>query len=437
MDQLRLAIDGNEANLLNRVGSNVYAREIIGQLEKITRQRSDITTTVLLSQPPVADLPSARLGWKYQVIKPKFLWTQWAAPLYLFTHRRQFDLYFTPGHYAPRFCPLPYVSSVMDLGFLVYPSQFKARDLLQLKNWTKYSVQHAQKIVTISHFTQQEIGKYYHRSPADILVAYPSASLPTWPAKKNWYQFQHQFNLTQPYFLSVGTIQPRKNLDQLLSGYEIFCQRQRQQNPTASLPPLVLAGKIGWLAESFLARVKASPCKSQIIFTGFIDDQLKRPLYQHALAEILVGYYEGFGIPPLEAMQAGTMVIGANNSSLPEVIGDAGWLVDPFNPQQIAQALQEVFDLSPRQRAMVAKKARQQLTKFSWAQSATQILATLEELASQIKPRPNNLKTTELKVDRQLATQPSRHLAPRSVNPTPQPPTKKLPRRARRPKRHH
>lgn len=150
---LRLAIDGNEANVKQRVGSNVYAFEVIKQLYELTKNPKKFDCTILLAHKGLADLPPARSNWQYKVLTPQRLWTQWALPLHLFWQQKQYDLFFTPGHYAPRFSAVPYVSSVMDLAFLEFPEQFQKNDLYQLKHWTYYSVRHAKKVITISIFS--------------------------------------------------------------------------------------------------------------------------------------------------------------------------------------------------------------------------------------------------------------------------------------------
>src|SRR5260221_1965330 len=113
---LRIAIDGNEANVLQRVGSNAYAYEIICHLEKILAERKksdlEITVTVLLSTPANDQMPKTRKGWVYTVIGPAPMWTQFALPIYLFLHQKEFDVFYTPGHYAPRVSSVPYISSV-------------------------------------------------------------------------------------------------------------------------------------------------------------------------------------------------------------------------------------------------------------------------------------------------------------------------------------
>ncbi len=387
MNKLHIAIDGNEANILNRVGSNVYAFEIIVQLEKLLSKK-DVQVTVLLASKKIDELPEERPGWKYVVFGPEKFWTQWALPIHLYLHQKKYDVLFTPGHYAPRLSPIPYVSSVMDTAYLEYPEQFKKSDTLKLTNWTEYSVQNAKKVIAISKFTKEEVVKHYGKNPDDIIIAYPSAAL-------NRLRFeQHhvntlfrKHNITQPYFLFVGTIQPRKNIETLIEAFEIFYRmdagrslqkkKRTTHNRTNIKPKLVLAGKIGWLSEPIVKRIEESPLKNRIITTGFITEQEKQILYQNATATCLVGLYEGFGIPPLESLYFNTVPIVSNSTSLPEVVGEAGLLANPKNAQEIADQMWKAENLSTIEKRNFRKLAREQIKKFSWEKSAETILTTI------------------------------------------------------------
>lgn len=385
--RITIAIDGNEANVANRVGSNTYAFEIITALELLTRADASVKVTVLLAESPLEDLPKQRPGWYYRLVGPKPLWTQFGLPMHLFFHR--YDVLYTPGHYAPRLSPVPYVSSVMDLAYLVFPEQFRAKDLIQLRNWTSYSVKAARKVIAISQATKKDIMKHYQRLAQDIVVAYPAVTtLKKEKTQKHIDQVVKQFGLKQPYIVYVGTFQPRKNLLRLIEAFEKLCldsSNSRSQSNRAGSASLVLAGKVGWLADDILERIKTSPVKERIIMTGYVSEEEKQILYQHAHAAVLIGIYEGFGIPPLEAMQAGTVPVVANTTSLPEVVGRAGILVNPYEIDSIAGGLEKALNLKAKERAGYRKEARTQLKKFDWLESADTILKTLKEVATDDK----------------------------------------------------
>lgn len=386
-----IAIDGNEANVSNRVGSNVYAHEILCELEKCCRIDTAVSVTVLLAEQPLSDMPTPRQGWRYQVIGPKKFWTQWALPIHLFKKQRLYDVFFTPGHYAPRICPVPYVSSVMDLAFLEVPHQFNAKDALQLTNWTAYSVKNARKVVAISEATKASVIRAYKKSAEDVVVAYPSVTvLKDKMSRSELQQFFTENNIHGEYFLYVGTIQPRKNIRSLIDAFEVFCKRlellgdpkqTKRKKVTTQPPVLVLAGKIGWLAEPVLDQIERSPYKDRIIMPGFVTDLEKKTLIENATSLVLLGEYEGFGIPPLEALHDGTIPIVSNTSSLPEVVGDAGELVDPHDPLEISKALWQLYAMKARERAVYKRTGREQRKQFSWRTSALTVLQALLSVA--------------------------------------------------------
>lgn len=391
---LRIAIDGNEANVAQRVGSNVYAFEILTALEKITR-KSPVEVTVLLAAAAHNDLPKSREGWRYKIVKPSFLWTQIAAPIHLFWYQSRYDVFFTPGHYAPRLVGVPYVSSVMDLAFLKYPEQFKKKDYVQLRDWTKYSVKKAEKVVAISEATKADVVKHYGRTPEDVVVAYPALNSESKAlSKTEAATILKKLGVTSPYILYVGTLQPRKNLVRLISAFEriqrLLSSQQRPERvrskfklkPVKELDKvqLVLAGKLGWLTEEVVAKAQNSSASADIILTGYVDEKTKAALYQGAHVSTLIGLYEGFGIPPLESFSYGTIPVVSQTTSLPEVVGEGGILVNPENEASIADGLLTGLLLTAQERAKLRRQGRKQLQKFSWTESAQIILDTLRQV---------------------------------------------------------
>ena len=376
------------------MGSNVYAFELLQALEEKTRDNPTIAVTVLLSSPAKSFLPVERQGWKYQLVGSQKFWTQWALPLHLFAKRKPYDIFFTPGHYAPRIASIPYVSSVMDTAYLDYPEQFTPRDRVQLTDWTEYSVKRAKKIIVISTYTKQSVLDHYSKSDRDVIIAYPAIKpLTTELSTKETEQFFARHQIRQPYILFVGTLQPRKNLVRLISAYDEL-RKSLESNPPDSkkrskerllteFPQLVLAGKQGWMAAPILERIKQSPYKNDIITTGFISDLEKKALYSRANSLVLIGLHEGFGIPPLEAMQYGTIPIVANTTSLPEVVGTAGMTVDPTDEEAIRTALLNCLYLTAKERANYLRAGREQIKKFSWSKTADVVLRTLLTIVDQ------------------------------------------------------
>lgn len=379
---ISIAIDGNEANVTNRVGSNMYAFKLLEAIEKITQHDSAWQCTVFLTAKPLNDMPKERIGWQYQQISPSKFATQLALPLALFKQKSAFDLFFTPGHYAPRFCPLPYISSVMDLAYLHYPEQFQKKDLIQLRRWTRYSVKRAKQVIAISQFTKKEVHKHYKIPEKKISVVYPALGIENEHLKispSSVKQSLKELKIHAPYILYVGTIQPRKNLVRTIQAFEEVCSgwqtRSKGKKGESHLPQLVIAGKVGWLSGEVQRAYERSEFKNQMIMTGYVTDAQKAALYKGAQASVLLGLYEGFGMPSLESLAYGTVPIVSNSSSLPEVVGKEGITVNPENVSAIAKEMKKVLLTN---RKVVHSK---QVKKFTWEKSGAELLKLFAQLA--------------------------------------------------------
>ncbi|MBU0979047.1 glycosyltransferase family 4 protein [Patescibacteria group bacterium] len=392
---IHIAIDGNEANVINRVGSNVYAYFLLKELFELADAEKH-SMTVLLTKPPLGDMPPERKYWRYQIVTPSQFWTWWALPIYLHQHQSEFDVFFTPGHYAPRLCPIPYVSSVMDLAFLEYPDMFKLSDLIKLKLWTKLSVGQAQKVITISRYSQLAIHKHYNLPLTNIVVAPPALANSTQvrrTTKSRKLLSAHR--IQPPFILYLGTIQPRKNLVTLIKAYNLLRKKwtssldkslgKSMVKKSNAPPQLVLAGKIGWLADRTLAQIRHSPYQQDILLTGFVTEPEKNALLSWASCTVQIGLYEGFGIPVLESLSAGAIPVVANTTSLPEAVGKAGLLVDPQDKKGIAQALLTACTLPVKKRAEYRQLGHKQLANFSWRSSAQTVLKTLWDVVASNK----------------------------------------------------
>ncbi len=363
-----IGIDGNEANVGKRVGIGEYACELLWQFYKI----SSADYRIFLKTNP-RSLPEERSGWKYQLIQPKKLWTQIGLPFYLYTHRPKPDVFFSPTHYAPRFCPSPVVIAIMDLSYFHFPEMFKKSDLYQLKHWTTYSIKKATRVLAISQATKNDIIKHYHLNPGKIVVTYPGLKAPgkgDSNSDSDMETTRKKYGISNEYLLFVGTIQPRKNIARLIQAFSMLQSKNID---------LVLVGKKGWLYEEILEAPKKFEVEDRVKFLDFVPDADLPILYRGALCFILPSLYEGFGLPVLEAMANDCPVITSNVSSLPEVAGDAAILVDPESIESIKEGIERLLN-DKKLREELIEKGRQQVKKFSWEKCARETLAVLEEV---------------------------------------------------------
>ncbi len=363
-----IGIDGNEANIRNRVGVGRYAFELLRQFSNLHVPGSRFQ--IYLKDRPLDDLPKETDWWKYKIVGPKKFWTQIGLPLELLFHKPKPDVFFTPTHYAPRFSSSPRVIAIMDLSFLYFPRMFKVSDLYQLKNWTAYSVRKAEKILTISQASKNDIIKYYHVPEERVVVTYPGTN-----EAESMNDVKKKYGISGDYILSVGTLQPRKNFVKLIEAFSKILKQV--QNDSLEL---IIAGKKGWLYEEILQAPKKFGVQDKVRFLDFVPDSDLPSLYKNAKCFCLVSLYEGFGIPVLEAMKYGCPVIVSNVSSLPEVVGEAGILVDPENAEKIAEGLLRILRLPNEERQEMIEKGRVQAAKFSWEKCAQETLNVLQEV---------------------------------------------------------
>ena len=374
-----IGIDGNEANVKNRVGSNVYAFQLLWNIFNIQRKsEKKIRFKIYLKKEPLGDLPEKGDWWQYKILKPSALFTQLRLPLQLYLEKKKPDVFFTPGHYAPRVSPVPTVISIMDLAFLRFPEQFRRKDLYQLINWTKYSVNNASHIFTISEFSKKEIIYFYNYPKEKITVTYPGTNNSKIQNPKSKTKIKNLKLKIKNYFLYIGTLQPRKNLITLI---EAFKKINSSQNSELSKLKLVIVGKKGWMYEEIFGKVKQLGLEDKVIFTGFVPEEEKTALLKNAIAYVLPSLYEGFGIPVIEAMQAGCLVVISRNSSLPEVGGEAAeYIQNPQKADSIQKSMQKMVKLAPEERNKLIKKGYSQAQKFSWERCAEKTLEVLKKL---------------------------------------------------------
>ncbi|OGG04351.1 hypothetical protein A2W14_07120 [Candidatus Gottesmanbacteria bacterium RBG_16_37_8] len=356
-----IGIDANEANISQRVGIGRYAYQVLKGIYSLQeKSKENIEFDIYLKSKPLADLPKQKTGWRYLELKPPQLWTRFALPLYLNIYGRKMALFFSTSHYLPPFVKLKSVISVMDLSYLHYPQMFKLSDLYKLKYWTAMSVKKARKIITISNFSKNEIIKYYSVDPDKIIVAYPGVDRKKYKPKRTLNK--------KDYILYVGTLQPRKNITGLIEAFS------RLEN--INKLRLLIVGQKGWLYKDIFNQVRKRGLENKIIFPNYVTENQLISYYQEALCLVLPSFYEGFGIPVIEAMACGCPVIAASSSSLPEIVGQSGLLVNPNNIDQLAKAIEQIsYDESFRNN--LVKKGFLRIKDFQWEKTAEIIYTTL------------------------------------------------------------
>lgn len=292
--------------------------------------------------------PPVRIAWE-QAVQP------WAA------RRAGLDLLHCPAFVGPLAGSIPFVVTVHDLSFLLFPQGFRGWKRRYLRTLTGLSVRRARRVVAVSESTRQDLVQLYGLDPERVDVVHNGvdAAFRPLPAAEV-AAFRSRRGLPERFLLFVGTLEPRKNIVRLVEAY-------------ARLPvprvPLMLVGGKGWFYEEMLVRVEELDLADEVCFVGYVPTE-ELPYWYNA-AEVLAypSLYEGFGLPALEAMACGTPVVTSSTSSLPEVVGQAGMMVEPTDVAALTAALQRVLDdAGLREEMRAAGQAR--AARFSWPETA-------------------------------------------------------------------
>ena len=267
---------------------------------------------------------------------------------------------------APPFAPCPVVATIHDLSFEHLPQTFKRRSRAQLRLTVRRTARTASHIIVPSEHTRRDILETYSVEPERVCVTPLAAAAHFAPAPESEVRrVRDRYKIGGDYVLAVGSIQPRKNLARLIHAYSLL----RRERARAKLPQLVLVGKLAWLYGETLRSIREQGIEALTVLTGYVPEADLPALYTGALAFVYPSYFEGFGLPPLEAMQCGAAVVAGNRTSLPEVVGDAGLLVDPFDVEALAEAIVRVIDDSAL-RERLRRRGFERASHFSWRTTA-------------------------------------------------------------------
>ena len=280
------------------------------------------------------------------------------------------DLFFSPDGYLSLRSDVPQVTQFHDLNFEHFPKDMPKIHLWHYKKYFPKFARKAKRIVTVSEFSKQDIVDCYGVDPQKIDVAYNGVNEIFKPLPETEImEIRGKYSGGFPYFMFVGSLHPRKNLARLFSAFDRFKSYNRND------VKLVIVGEKRWWTEPIQRAYDAMSCKDDVVFVGRLSAEDLHRVTAAALASVYVSYFEGFGIPILEAFKCDTPVITSNVTSMPEVAKDAALLVDPFNEDSIAKAMINVLDDKVRERLI--EKGRERAKDFSWDKAADDIWNSL------------------------------------------------------------
>ncbi|RJO59185.1 glycosyltransferase family 1 protein [Candidatus Parcubacteria bacterium] len=369
---MRIGIDARFYGSIGK-GLGRYTERLITYLEKIARHEF----VIFLRKENYDEYQPSAKNFTKQLAD--FQW-------YTFEEQRKFpallranhlDLIHYPHFNVPFFSPKPFVVTIHDLILTHFPTR-RATTLGPIKYWFKQlayrmvlsrAVQKAERILTVSNFTQKDIQKYFGYDPRKIVVAYeavdgfPQTQVPDDEILRKYY-------IQKPYLLYVGNAYPHKNLEKLIEFFKALPPNYRNLK-------MVIVCKPDYFLNNLVSQLKASGLENRFIFTGFVPDAELGALYQHAHAFIFPSLYEGFGLPPLEALALGVPVLSSNKASLPEVLGGAVTYFDPLDVNGMIEALL-TLDRDQNYRQIMIAKGLTQVKKYNWLEMAKTTLATYE-----------------------------------------------------------
>lgn len=358
-----IGFDGSRAFLKKKTGTENYSYQLLRALAKIDRKNSYLVYTKSFNLDTVVALMKFPGNFKVVEIPWKRFWTQ--GGLALQTFKDKLDVLFVPAHTLPiiRREGLKTVVTVHDLGSEYLPSMHQLKQRLYLSFMQKYQLKTATKIIAVSQATKDDLVKRVGCDPRKIKVVYEGYDERLFKP----FKIDTLIDSLKPYYLFVGTVQPRKNLKRIIQAFSKITKGN-----------LVIAGSKGWLSDEIYKLPKKLAIKNRVKFLGYVPEKDLPALYSGAIALVFPSLFEGFGLPILEAQACGCPVITSNLSSMPEVAGKAAILVNPYSVDEITNAMIKVK--GEGERAKLVRAGFDNIKKYSWEKCANETLKVLENV---------------------------------------------------------
>lgn len=370
------------AAIQQTAGIGRYVRELVHTLAHTTTNGFSPSYHLFVADAgPNFDLPlpAANFSWCPTRITERWLarlWYRlrlplpiqhWTGPLALY-HASDFVL--PPVKRGTRT-----IVTVHDLSFVRLPETTMPGMSRHLNKWVPHSVQQADHVIAVSEATRQDLIELYQTPPEKVSVLHHGVSARFKPVAEvdRLAAIRQKYGLgDEPYILSVGTIHPRKNYQRLIQAFA-------QIDPSTQL---VIAGSKGWAYRTVFTEISNRGLVERIHFLGFVDDEDLPALYSAATLFVYPSLYEGFGLPALEAMACGTPVVASDQSALPEVVGDAGLLVNPYNVDEMAPAMAQILENAALRRQL-AEAGLARAAQFTWPKMAVKLIKLYQKLLKQ------------------------------------------------------
>jgi len=392
--KMNIGIDASRAFVVKRTGTEEYSYQLIKNLTKVDLFSHQIFLYVMRNSAIDFDLPK---NFAVKEIQYNKFWTQIGLSKEM--KKNSVDVLFILSHTIPFIHPKNTVATIHGLEFKYYPEGYSLKERFFLELNTIVAVKWSKKIIVPSENTKNDLIKFYKVNTEKIKVIYHGVTFcQCEEERRNSSVTTHtSHNITigknskgiaksscgtscndNPYILFIGRLEKRKNIINLIKAFEIF--KKNPPHPLlqrgSSNYKLILAGKAGFGFKEIKKAIQESSFKKDIILKNYVSEEEKERLYKKADLFILPSFYEGFGLPVLEAMNYGVPVICSNTSSLPEVAGDAALLVNPNKIQEIAEAMNKILSDDDLKNKMI-KKGFKNVRRFSWEKCAKETMDVL------------------------------------------------------------
>lgn len=370
-----IGIDASRAVKKQKTGTEYYSQQVIFGLAKIDKKNQYI---LYAAEPPEASDPLSDLprNFRWKIMPFPRFWSQIRLSWEFIFGREKLDIIFEPAHTIPIFHPKKIAVTIHDLGFKYFPELYTPFERKYHNFSMDFSAKHAAHIITPSEFSKKDIIKIYKIPPEKITVIYHGYNKELyWPVGKN-EKISAEISKLKPYIFFIGRIEEKKNILGMLATYELL-QREK-----GIVHKLVLAGRPGWGYDKIKEKINSLPreIRQDIVELGYTPEDKVAEYMRNADIFFFPSFFEGFGMPVIEAMASGAPVVASNVASLPEIVGEAGILVNPRNPAEMATALRRLIQNKKSREKLVAKglaRARD----FDWQKSAKEHLAVFERIA--------------------------------------------------------
>lgn len=370
----------------NKTGAGIYALNLVREITRLNTstptheflffiQDDDPEFMTLIQNEKHCTLHPVK-SFIYRNMLPRLAFEQFILPRHC--KKENVDIIFSTHYTIPYFTRIPRVVVFHDMTFYLFPELHEKIKRLYFKTLMPHSVKKSRAVITVSESTKNDVLTQFPLTPRNkISVIHHGVDAfdeTKTTDKTSIDTYLQKYGLTaKEYVLFVGTLEPRKNITGLLHAYHHLRQS------TGADFKLVIVGKKGWFYREIFETVKKYKLEDAVVFTGYVDETEKRALLSQTLMFLYPSFYEGFGIPILEAMAAGAPVITGNTSSLPEVAGDAALLVNPHEWEEIAAAMKRLLT-DPKLQDKLKQKGLKQAASFTWEKTAEQTMELLQNL---------------------------------------------------------